>query len=123
LAMVGFAQGASAHHANISGSTACGNVVSWTASSWSNDDGAGDNGYVNVEYQVDGSGPFVLAPSGGGSFDAPAKTSFSGSFTLDGDPTSVTLRVTAAGRWGNGAAGGQQQSQTLTFPTDCTPPP
>src|SRR3546814_2674951 len=52
LAMVGFAPSASAHHANIKGSTDCGGLVSWTASSWSNADGAGDNADVRVDYQL-----------------------------------------------------------------------
>src|SRR3546814_6731603 len=87
LAMVGFAPSASAHHANIKGSTDCGGLVSWTASSWSNADGAGDNADVRVDYQLDGAGAFQPVPSGSpGSFDTPGSSSFSGTFTAPGSP-------------------------------------
>src|SRR3546814_1142484 len=86
-------------------------------SSWSNADGAGDNADVRVDYQLDGAGAFQPVPSGSpGSFDTPGSSSFSGTFTAPGSPDSVTLRVTAVADWGNGAAGGQTQSQTYDFP-------
>src|SRR3546814_7925190 len=106
---------ASAHHANIKGSTDCGGLVSWTASSWSNADGAGDNADVRVDYQLDGAGAFQPVPSGSpGSFDTPGSSSFSGTFTAPGSPDSVTLRVTAVADWGHGAAGGQTRSEEHT---------
>ena len=62
-----------------------------------------------VEYQLDGSGPWVEVPSreARGSFDAPAAASFSGSFVAPGAPTSVTLRDRTPDPWGNGHPGGE----------------
>jgi hypothetical protein len=110
---------ASAHHAEISFTVACGHTVSWTATSWAPgaEDGSGSNDSVTVEYQVDGGGWQV---AGTGAFTV-GQPSFGGSFTAPDTATSVAMRVTASGPWGNGAASDPAtvEAAAQSFPTDC----
>src|SRR3546814_13319931 len=113
LAMVGFAPSASAHHANIKGSTDCGGLVSWTASSWRNADGAGDNADVRVDYQLAGAGAFQPVPSGTpGAFDPPGSSSFSGTFTAPAAPDREPVWDPAVPTWGTRRPRGRPPSHT-----------
>jgi len=118
---LGAASIASAHYVQIEARSECaptsgGAVIGFVASSWSNVSPGGDNPQVNVLFNgvtvatgAFGSGVYSLS----GSLPAPSGSSA-------GD--SVWVSVVAAGTWGDGTAGGQSVSTTVTVSADCVQP-
>lgn len=135
--VVAFAPAASAHHPDITGSTACadaGYTVSFTSTSWQQyggDSSGGANPHIAVYYR------FTNGPAGTPTAytELPWKPSykytaangyqFGDSFPVadlsQGDR--IQLKAVAASPWGNGvAAGAYRETDWITFPTDCARP-
>jgi LPXTG-motif cell wall-anchored protein len=107
-AVLGFAGVASAHHADVTAAATCATdtakintgqaTVSYTATAWQTTE---TEKRVNTNLSVDrriGSGPWVNV--GSGAFTAANSYSFSGSFQVPSDGSSVTVRVTAVANYG-----------------------
>lgn len=110
-----FAGLASAHHAYLDSSVACTGVVSWTAKSWST--GAqGTNPDIRVELKVD-SGAF--AEIGAGAFNSTNNYRFSSTFNWPTGATTIQIRTRVVGTWGNGNTAKDNETDTLSKPTNC----
>lgn len=111
-----FSGTASAHHSEISATVGCDAVISWTASSWTTGL-SGANSDVRVYMDPD-NGPEVQI--GSGVFPNQGTiASFSGTIAWPSGATSVKVRSVPVANWGNGSAGGDGRSVTITKPADC----
>ena len=127
--LIGLAPSAFAHHSEITGSTDCTKVVSWTASAWQTTDVARRvNNDVKVWYVLD-NGPNAGAQTtveAHGHFAADDNYQFSGTFSWpDSTSSSLTLKVQEQVGWGaNENLAGISDARTVQvkLPTDCPVP-
>jgi hypothetical protein len=107
------AASALAHHPTITANAVCTDagtpVINYTSTSWSPYVGDGENARIDI--RLNG----VLVKSGAYVFPGNA---FSGTLPAPGGAT-ATLSAVAVAAWGDGYAGGQSESTTVTIPTDC----
>jgi hypothetical protein len=107
-----YAAEASAHHPTITAEATCVDgaaTINYVSTSWSPNQFEGENPLIQI--LVNG----VVADDGAYVFPG---NSFSGTVPAPADDTAVVTAYAAA-NWGNGAAGGQSASTTVSIPEDC----
>ena len=102
-----------AHHPTIVATAVCSEgvaVIEYTSTSWSLLPLEGENPQIDISVNgvVVASGAYVYASG----------NTFSGTTAAPSGTTAVVSAL-AVGTWGNGFAGGQSESTTVTIPTDC----
>lgn len=112
------AKTASAHFPLISATASCNNknvaVISFTATSWDPTNsfapGSGSNAEIEILFNgfVVDTGAFTLNKGNMFSGTAPAPST-----------STVTVEALAVDAWGDGAAGGEYATTSVTIPTDC----
>jgi molybdopterin-guanine dinucleotide biosynthesis protein A len=133
-----FAPAASAHHPEISASTACdtggdGFLVSFDSISWQTSGGNGGGGanpHIDIAYRLrtDGgsaSAWTTLTWKSSYRYTEGNNYRFSDSFGISdlSQGNQIQLRATASANWGNGTGGGQtNETAWQSLPTNCQPP-
>jgi hypothetical protein len=137
--IIGFATPAFAHHSEIEAGADCENVVTWTATAWTDSTPTQQertNQNVRVWYRVGN----VAVPSGTpvapapgdvevttGAFNIGNGYSFGGTFAMPAGQTTITVFVQEQVKWGTatpptGAGVATARRAVVTLPTDCPTP-
>ena len=132
LAALVFVPAAFAHHGVITASFSCDGVVSYTATAWATNNnlpGSRTNSDVRIfETNANGAALNPTVQVGSGAFNTQNNYSFSGSFSVSGSVSSLTLNAKEFASWGDnsGPSGGTNAESSTTVTratTGCTPPP
>jgi LPXTG-motif cell wall-anchored protein len=111
-----------AHHPEVVGSADCASVITFTSTAWSAPTTPErSNSKIQISYSTGGA-YVVLADDPAYRYDASNAFVFSNTFAAPAGWTSLTVRATALGAWGDGAGPGYTRTSTAITPkADCTP--